>query len=112
MNFKKIALSALIAAMVPTVALANEVVFVNKTSWNIEQIYFSPANSKKWGEDYLDDEILSKGDSLTLTGVEKGKWDVRLVDEDGDECIVEGVMIKTSDRWVITDKDLLDCQNK
>ena len=58
------------------------------------------------------DEILANGESLTLTGVSKGKWDVRVVDEDGDECIIEDVAINSNDKWVIEDDDLLACQNK
>lgn len=105
--------AALVAAFfIPSIALANKVVFVNKSSWDITHIYFSPANSKNWGEDHLEDDVLSKGDSLTLTGVSKGKWDVRVVDEDGDECIIDGVMINSNDKWVIEDEDLLACQNQ
>jgi hypothetical protein len=112
MRFKKLQMALLAAAFIPSVALANKVVFVNKSSWDITEIYFSSAKSKNWGEDHLEDEILANGESLTLTGVSKGKWDVRVVDEDGDECIIEDVAINSNDKWVIEDDDLLACQNK
>ena len=36
---------------------------------------------------------------------------MRVVDEDGDECVIEDVgLCATKDTWVITDKDLLGCQ--
>ena len=38
-------------------------------------------------------------------------YDVKLVDEDGDSCVVGGVTLcADSDAWVITDEDLLACQ--
>lgn len=33
-----------------------------------------------------------------------------IVDEDGDKCVLEDVAISGTDRWAITDKDLLACQ--
>ncbi|QHS10243.1 hypothetical protein [Sinimarinibacterium sp. NLF-5-8] len=97
-------------AAVSLPAHAAKVEFVNQSSWEIHEIYFSPASAKKWGEDYLGDEILEKGDTLTLSGVTRGKWDVRVVDEDGDVCVLENVYLDSSDRWVINDEDLLGCQ--
>lgn len=34
----------------------------------------------------------------------------RVVDEDGDQCVLEDVRIDGADKWVITDKELLACQ--
>ena len=48
--------------------------------------------------------------TLSLSGVNPGKRDVRLVDEDNDECIVEGQKISASETFVIEDDDLLSCQ--
>ena len=93
-----------------SMALAAKVEFVNQSSWEIHEVYFSSANKKNWGEDHLDDEVLEKGDSLTLSDIKAGTWDVMIVDEDGDKCVIEDVAISGTDRWVITDKDLLACQ--
>lgn len=108
MKVRHFAVAAL--ACFPMLASAADVVFVNQSSWEIHEIYFSPAKQKSWGEDHLEDEVLQKGDSLTLTGVTRGKWDVRVVDEDGDQCVLEDVRIDGADKWVITDKELLACQ--
>ena len=99
-------------AFVPAVALAATVEFVNQSSWDIHEIYLSPTSESDWGDDYLDDDILTKGDQLTITDIEPGSWDVMVVDEDGDKCVIEAVKFKRSDRdrWVIEDKDLLGCQ--
>lgn len=94
----------------PLIAQAAQVKFINQSSWEIHEIYFAPSSQRNWGEDYLGKDVLEKGDSLTLSDINKGVWDVRVVDEDGDECIIEEVTIDGSDSWTIRDKDLLACQ--
>ncbi|WP_322996032.1 hypothetical protein [Castellaniella sp.] len=103
---------ALTAAILcaPLIAQAAQVKFINQSSWNIQEIYFAPSSQTNWGEDHLGKDILEKGDSLTLSDVSKGVWDVRVVDEDGDECIISEVTIDGSDSWTIRDDDLLACQ--
>lgn len=104
--------TAAVLACTPMLASAATVEFVNQSTWEIHEIYLSPSSQSSWGDDYLEADILEKGDSLTITDVEPGKWDVMVVDEDGDKCIIEGVRFSQSDkdRWVIKDKDLLACQ--
>ena len=48
--------------------------------------------------------------TLSLSDIEPGLWDVRLVDEDEDECIVDGQQISAAQTFVIDDEDLLSCQ--
>lgn len=103
-------LLAAVLTCVPAFASAANVVFVNSSSWEIHEIYFSAASQKNWGEDHLGNEVLENGDSLTLSNVEPGTWDVMVVDEDGDKCVLEDVSIDSSDKWVIKDDDLLACQ--
>ncbi|MET1077417.1 MAG: hypothetical protein ABWY06_05275 [Pseudomonas sp.] len=91
-------------------ALAAEVKVKNESSWNINEVYFAPSSETEWGPDHLGEEVLMSGMTLTLTGVTAGKWDVRLVDEEQDVCVVKEVKIKASETWTITDDDLLGCQ--
>lgn len=61
--------------------------------------------------DQLGDHVIKNGGSLTLTGIPCDEYDVKLVDEDGDECIVEAVDVcGEDDEWLITDDDLLECE--
>ena len=63
------------------------------------------------GADQLRDHTIEPGQSFTLSGVPCDTWDVRLVDEDGDECVVPDVDIcGQNDTWTVTSKDLLKCQ--
>ncbi len=106
---------ALVAlASLPAVAARDdsEVIFVNQSNWAIHELYFSPTDEADWGPDQLGRRTIETGGRFTLTGVECGTWDVRVVDEDGDVCIIRSVALcGDTDRWVIKDRDLLACQN-
>jgi hypothetical protein len=91
-------------------AVAATIKIENESSWEIHEIYFAPSSQDDWGDDHLGKQVLKTGETLSLTGVTPGKWDVRLVDEDEDECIVTGQKISSSEKFVIRDKDLLGCQ--
>ena len=55
--------------------------------------------------------MIKPGATFTLGNIPCDTWDVKLVDEDHDECIVTHVDIcGSNDKWVITSKDLVKCQ--
>ena len=85
----------------------------NKSQWSIHHLYLSSVDTNEWGPDQLGDEVIeSGGGKFTLTDVPCDAYDVKLVDEDGDECVVNAVPLCVDDnRWVITDEPLLACQN-
>jgi hypothetical protein len=117
-NIRRISiLGSLLLVLAAAPALAekadSKIVVVNKSKWAIHELYFSPANETEWGEDQLGKKTINTGEQFTLTGVPCGKWDVKVVDEDGDECVVEDVgLCDVTDKWVIDDKSLLACQAK
>jgi hypothetical protein len=84
---------------------------INASNWDIHHIFLSASDDQSWGEDQLEDEILTKGDSFTLTNISCDLYDIKVVDEDGDECVIEQTDL-CGDRsyWKITDKDLLECE--
>lgn len=96
----------------PAFAASNsKVIVVNKSSWAIHEMYFSPTDETEWGPDQLGKQTIETGEQFTLTGIPCDKWDVKVVDEDGDECVVENVgLCEDADKWVINDSDLLGCQ--
>ena len=113
--------SGLLLALAGVVALSStaagssdsKIVITNKSAWAIHHLFLSPTEEREWGEDQLGNHTVNTGDTFTLTGVPCRAYDVRLVDEDGDECIVEDVGICASNNaWVIDDEDLVGCQAK
>lgn len=92
-------------------AKKSDVTVNNESEWAINHFYLSPIDEEEWGPDQLGEHVIKNGGSFTLTDVPCDSYDVKLVDEDGDECIVAEVDICGSDdEWVITDEDLLECE--
>jgi hypothetical protein len=84
---------------------------VNRTRWWIYELYLSPTRALDWGPDQLGDETIGPGDHFTLSDIPCQVYDVRLVDEDGDECVVVGIDLCAGDyEWVIENDALLACQ--
>lgn len=95
------------AAETSTVSLHNE------SSWVITELYLSAVDVQEWGPDQLGDKVIGSGEQYRLSDVPCDVYDVRLVDEDGDVCIVGGVKMCGADSaWTIGDDDLLNCQSE
>jgi hypothetical protein len=83
----------------------------NDSRRSIRQLYFAPIDSERWGPNQVSHNSIHAGDSFTLTDIRCDKYDVKLVDEDGDECIVRNIALCGADKiWHLGDKDLLKCQ--
>ena len=71
-------------------AFAEDVKFTleNKSEYQIDEFYASPANTDEWGEDILGQDVLEGGGSGTVTiadGSDQCVYDLKAVDEDGAE---------------------------
>jgi len=88
-----------------------EFMVVNKSSYTFAHLYLSPSNRRAWGRDQLGRRIVRPGESFTLRGIPCGLYDIRLVDEDGDSCIVtEIAMCRNHTHWEVTNDRLLSCE--
>jgi len=112
-----VALLGLTALAVPSDAHAATkgkkatVKIVNKSDWEIHHFYLSSTDDDDWGPDQLGDDVISTGESFSLKQIPCDSYDVKLIDEDGDECEVEDVDIcGGAESWTITNKILLGCQ--
>lgn len=85
---------------------------VNLSNWDIYEIYLSSVDRWDWGPDLLGPfDVLETGERLKIRDIRCDRYDVKIVDEDQDECILGNVAIcGSNDTWVITDDDLLTCQ--
>ena len=104
---------ALALAALPSLALASSatVEILNKSDWDLHQLFLSPTDEDEWGPDQLGEHVLESGGSFELEGIPCDSYDIKLVDEDGDECVVPGVDICRHDQgWVIDNDDLLSCE--
>ncbi len=102
-----------LAFSIPSVAAAKNatVTVANQSEWEIHQFFLSPADTDKWGADQLSEEVIGTGENFKLTEIPCDTYDVKLVDEDGDECVVQAVDIcGGKGTWTITSKELVACQ--
>jgi len=107
----------LVVLLFPLAATAQRrgarVKIINQSKWEIHHLYLSPKGDNEWGPDQLGEEIIKKGHTFTLTNIRCNHYDIRVVDEDGDECIVSAVSLcDDSAVWNITDERLLKCEKK
>lgn len=88
-------------------AFAGRLQITNSTGgYSIYYVYISSTSSDYWGDDWLgSSETISSGTSKTFT-VTNGYYDVKLIDEDGDEYIVWNVPINGTVNWNVTLGDL------
>lgn len=87
------------------------VTIVNDSAWELEQLFLSPVDERSWGPDQLGADVLTPGERLTLTSIQCGTYDLKVVDEDGDVCVLEGVdLCADASVWHLTSRALLDCQ--
>lgn len=82
----------------------------NQSSYSFIEINLSPVSASSWGADILGNDILSPGEAVEISGIECDDYDTRIVDDEGDECIVEAVDLCFDDQsWIIDDDTLALC---
>jgi hypothetical protein len=86
--------------------------FTNSSAWVIRELYLSPVSQSQWGADQLGAHVIRTGESFSLTNIPCGNYDLKLVDEDGDQCEVRDTNICAENSGVdISSQDLIHCQN-
>lgn len=92
-------------------AARSRVDIINKSDWEIHQLFLSSVDEEEWGPDQLGNEIIETGGRFTLHSIPCDDYDVQLIDEDGDACVVGDVTLcGGKDTWIIRNEDLLSCQ--
>ncbi len=88
-------------------AFAGRIEIENGTgSYDIYYVYISRMNDSDWGDDWLgSSEIITPG-YMESFNVRDGDYDIKLVDEDGDEYILWDVPVYGDYYWYVTLDDL------
>lgn len=116
---RRIILSALLAAsLLPAAAVAQgkqDFTLVNRTGYDIDEVYVSPVKTDDWEEDVMGRDTLDNGDSVDISFGRKDKscrYDLKVVYSDGEEaewdsldlCSISRVVIrydrKKGETWV------------
>ncbi|MBA3455715.1 MAG: hypothetical protein H0T42_21650 [Deltaproteobacteria bacterium] len=82
----------------------------NDSSYTFVEINLSPENTIAWGPDLLGAEVLNPGEVFEVSGIACDTYDIRVIDEDGDMCIVQSVDLCLENAvWQIDNLELAAC---
>src|SRR5262245_54602339 len=100
---------ALVAGCLGTTGDDSTLTVSNQSSFVLVEVHVSPTDDPRWGPNMLP-EVLFPGDELVVTGIDCGRYDVRVVDETGVSCDLVGLDLCFDDGiWVIDDFMLDTC---
>ncbi len=96
----------------PVVAKGGATITVsNESRWEIHHLYLSSTDDQYWGPDQLGEDIIRPGHTFKLTDIPCNKYDVKVVDEDGDACVINSIkMCGDAQVWHLTNEELLSCE--
>ena len=102
---------ALMATSKPASAQNNHTfTIVNNSGFTIEEVHMSLANDPSWRRDLLGRSILRDGYYFTVTGIRPGLYDIEVVDEDSNRCVVNNVRVYEDMTWNLTPLGLVGCE--
>lgn len=89
----KAVLVACLVAIAPQAAMAGDQDFrlVNKTGYQIDNVYLSRPNDDDWGSDVMGKDALADGEGVNITfnkGTRACKWDLKVIYHDDDSNAV------------------------
>ncbi|NKE48069.1 hypothetical protein HB662_25045 [Roseomonas frigidaquae] len=89
---RRLLLTALVAACLsPAAAQAQgrqDFSMINRSGYQIDQIYVGPSSSPNWGSDLLGSNVLRNGQTFNVTFPNRSPeclWDIKVVYNDGDQ---------------------------
>jgi hypothetical protein len=115
-SMRRLLLVSIVLAVMGSVAAAQDrrgIRFWNLTLYTITSLQMSPAGQDKWGPDQCRndrDGTVDHDERLRITGIEPGRYDVKLTDKIGRVCIVSDVEVKDAAVFAIEEKQLTDCR--
>ncbi len=106
---------ALLALSSGAQAAEQRLTFWNLTSDTITNLVMAPAGTDGFGSNQCAndrDGSVDHDERLRLTGIQPGRYDVRLTQKRGRVCTVRGVEVKGEGRYAfsLADDDLKDCK--
>ena len=100
------------AALSSTAKAEIYITLVNQSAWTLYEVYMTSSDYEYWGDDLLEtsgEVVLINGESVNIEVPSPGLWDLKIVDEDGDECIVTEIPIVADEYVELTSAMLLGC---
>jgi hypothetical protein len=106
---KKFVVSFALLVSTSVSALAGELTVINSSDYVVHHLFVSPSQARSWGPDQLGKETIGRAERFTVRNIPDGAYDLKIVDEDEDECIVENVDVSGTMNWMLTDTVIENC---
>lgn len=82
----------------------------NHSDYAIHHLYISPSHKSKWGKDWLGTDVLNPDEKVLVSGLNCSDYDIKLVDDEGDSCVVADVDLCQEDaEWELSNRELANC---
>jgi hypothetical protein len=108
-----LAAALLLASAGELAAQGKGIRFWNLTTATVSGLQLSPAGKENWGPNQTlndRDKEVDHDERLRITGIEPGRYDVKIAYFDKRECVVRNVDIKADAVFSIADRDLEECR--
>jgi hypothetical protein len=84
----------------------------NLTGETLDRVELAPAGTTAWGRNQCandKDGEVDFDEKLPITGIQPGRYDIRVRDVHGKVCIAKAVEVKEGETFVIHEKELVGC---
>jgi hypothetical protein len=82
----------------------------NASKFDIYSIQLSPSDQVQWGANLIAGDVLMHGEDAQLAVFDCKKYDLRLVDDENIECVIDNIDLCFEDKkWTINDTVLAVC---
>ena len=86
------------------------VTITNSSSYDIYSIQLTQWDQTSWGANLLGDDVLMHGDSQKISVFDCEKYDLRMVDDEKVECVIQDIDLCFKDKdWTIDNTVLAVC---
>ena len=82
----------------------------NSSKYAISRLYVASSDDEKWGFEQLGKHTIDSGDTFTLTDLLPGEYNIKFVDEKGDECVLKKIGVFKNISWELTTDWLEKCE--
>jgi hypothetical protein len=73
----------------------------NRSANPVYRLYVSPSNTERWGPDQLGNRVIVPGSDFTLTNILPGEYDLKAVDEYGNEAVRRQINVFSDRSWTL-----------
>lgn len=92
-------------------AHAAELELVNTSLKAIHHLYIAPTGTQQWGRDLLlgnTANTIPPGERRTIVNLAPAVYDLRLIDDEGDDYEIEAIEVETTIKVQLTESQIVD----